>query len=246
MNLLRAFAYSFRDIFRGRVFALLFLPGLGAFILWATLAIVFWDSIFSLSQNLGFEYLKLNQLPTWVIDWFALTPERITKMITLLVVGLCLVPLIILSSLLVSSLFAMPVVNSLVAQQYPDIPARADTRFVSSVKNSIWVSFIYLVLWIGTIPLWIVPGMTVAIPLALNGYMAYRIYAFDCLAPYATDRELRILMGRKKVDFLLLGFIISASLILPLMLFVMPIYSGLCFSHLAMMEIRSLRQQHKA
>ncbi len=244
MNLFKALVFSLKDLIRGSILALVFLPGLGAVLFWVTLAAVFWNPIFDFTSGLGFEYLKLNQIPQWVIDFLSLTPERIAKLITLIIVGLSLVPLIILTSLVISSIFVMPVVDRVVSEQFPDIVAHGKDRFVSSVRNSIWASLIYVLLWIGTIPLWIVPGLTVAIPLALNGYINYRIYTYDCLSPYATQEEIQILLSRRRVDFLLLGFIMSTTLILPLMIFIMPIYSGLCFSRLCFLELRDLRAQN--
>lgn len=243
MNLFKALFYSIKDLIRGSILALLFLPGLASVFFWVTLAVVFWNPIFDFTSGLGFEYLKLNQIPQWVIDFLSLTPERIAQLITLIVVGLSLVPLVILTCLVVSSLFVMPIVDRIVSEQFPDIVSHGRHQFVSSVKNSIFASAIYVLLWIGTIPLWIVPGLTVAIPLALNGYINYRIYTYDCLAPYATKEEIHQLLSRKRVDFLLLGFIMSATLVLPLMIFIMPIYSGLCFSRLCFLELRDLRAQ---
>jgi hypothetical protein len=246
INLLKAILFSVRDMFRLRVLLFLFIPALASMILWGGLVWYFWNSLVAVAGHMVGSFFDVNTVPIWMKELLDFTPEKLAEILNIIMAIMMVVPVMILTSLCITSIFAMPMVDSIVSKEFPHLIKQNSVSFQASTRNLIISCLIYFCLWIATLPFWMVPGLGIAIPMVLNGYLNYRIFAFDCMAPYASERELKILMGRKRIDFMLLGVLIAAlMLILPLNL-ILPLYAGFCFSRYSMMEVEKLREKLKA
>jgi CysZ protein len=219
----------------------LFVPPLISLVLWGVLGYLFWDQLLAFSQFFGEKFLFVQKIPPWMMEWFAVTPKSVTEALAAVLAILLILPMTILTSMLITSIVVMPIVLRYVARQFPKLEKRGHNAVVSSTKNLIFSSIIYLVLWVVSLPFWMIPGLGVALPLLLNGYLNYRLFAFDALADFATPREIQLLLGRKKVDFLLLGVMTSTLVLVPPLFFILPIYSSLSFARYALLELSELR-----
>jgi hypothetical protein len=237
-----ALGRSFLDLFHWRMLLLLFLPPIGSLVLWGVLGYVFWAQLLAFSQFFGQKFLFIQDIPPWLMDWFSLTPASVTTALAGVLALLLILPLAVLTSMLITSIVAMPVVLRYVAGKFPNLEKRGRGAFVASTRNLIVSSVIYLVLWVLSLPFWMIPGLGVALPLLLNGYLNYRLFAFDSLADFASPREIKELLGRKRIDFLLLGVMISALFLIPPLFVILPIYSALCFARYALLELQEIRR----
>ncbi len=242
MNLIRTIFASFIDLFRQRILMLVLIPPLASLALWGVLGFLFWDQILRFSQIFAEKFLYTQQIPQWMIDWFSLTPETVATVLAVVVAVLLILPLAILTSVLVTSFLAMPVVILQVGESFPDLKKEGTGIFRASVANMVKSSVIYLILWVLTLPLWMVPGLGFAIPILLNGYLNYRLFVFDSLAEYATLKEIREILKQKRIDFLLLGVITSMMIVLPVLYLILPVYSALCFTRLSLSELEAHRK----
>lgn len=242
MNLIKIIFTSLVDLFRPRILLLVLIPPLGSLALWGLLGFLFWDQILSFSQIFGEKFLFTHQIPPWMIDWFSVTPVTVATALAIVIAILLILPLAILTSVIVTSLLAMPVVISHVGQSFPNLKKDGTGVFRASVSNMIRSSFIYLILWVGTLPLWMVPGLGFAIPILLNGYLNYRLFVFDSLAEYASAKEIHDILKNKRIDFLLLGVITSMMIVFPIFYLILPVYSALCFTRLSLMELEEHRK----
>ena len=240
-RILQALWLSILDLFHPRMLLLLLLPPVLALALWTGLGYAFWDRIMAASLFLSEKYIFSQGIPPWLIDWFSLTPASVAQAFALVISFFLLIPLIFLTSLLITSIFAMPLVLRHMGKSFPDLEKRGSSVLVASTQNLLKASVIYGGLWVASLPLWMIPGLGVALPLLLNGYLNYRLFAFDSLGDFASTRELKLLLHRKRIDFLLLGVIISALLLIPPLFFILPIYSALCFARFSLLELEALR-----
>lgn len=242
MNIVKALLRSLLDLVHPRMLLLLLIPPLIALVVWGGLGVLFWDRLLEFSHVFSQKFLFTKEMPAWMIEWFAVTPESVAKGLAIVVSILLILPLTILTSMLITSLVVMPVVLKYLGRSFPDLQKRGSGVFVASIKNLIVSSLIYILLWVLSLPFWMIPGLGVALPLLLNGYLTYRIFVFDILGDYASVREIKVLSGRKRVDFLILGVIVSAMVLIPPLFLILPIYSALCFSRYTLLELQELRK----
>lgn len=244
IRIFQALGRSFLDLFHPKMLMLLFLPPVGSLILWGALGYAFWDQLLIFSQFFGEKFLFIQDIPPWMMEWFSVTPSTVTTALAGILALLLILPLAFLTSMLITSVIAMPAVLAFVARKYPEVTKRGRGTFVASTRNMIVSSILYLVLWVISLPFWMIPGLGVALPLLLNGYLNYRLFSFDSLVDHATPRELQVLLGRKRIDFLLLGVMTAALVLIPPLFIILPIYSALCFSRYALLELRDLRSRN--
>lgn len=242
MNIVKALLRSLIDLFHPKMLLLLLVPPFVALLIWGGLGVLFWDQLLQFSHIFSQKFLFTQEIPAWMIEWFSVTPESVAKGLAIVVSILLILPMTILTSMLITSLVVMPVVLKYLQKFFPELQKRGSGVFVASIKNLIISSVIYIVLWVMSLPLWMIPGLSVALPLLLNGYLTYRIFVFDILSDYASLREIKVLSGRKRVDFMILGVIVSSMVLFPPLFFILPIYSALCFSRYTLLELQELRK----
>lgn len=244
IRMLHVLFRSFLDLFRPRMLMLLFLPPIAALLFWGLFAYFFWDQLLVFSQFFSQRFLFTQEIPPWLIEWFSVTPEGVATFLAGMMAIALVIPLTFLTSVLLTSVLVMPVVLQYMGKVLPEIEKKGSSMLIASTGNLIKASLIYLVLWVLTLPLWAIPGMSFAIPLLLNGYLNYRLFVFDSLGDYASPEEIQSLLRKKKIDFLLMGVIVSALLLFPPLFFIVPIYSALCFARLTLLELQEFRQEH--
>lgn len=241
IRIFQALGRSLLDLFHYKMLLLLFVPPMLSLVLWGSLGYAFWDRLLVFSQFFGEKFLFVQDIPPWMMEWFSVTPSSVTTALAWVIAILLILPLVLLTSMLVTSVVVMPIVLTYVAGSFPNLEKKGRGAFVASTRNMIVSSLIYLGLWMISLPFWMIPGLGVALPLLLNGYLNYRLFAFDSLADFASPREMQVMLGRKRVDFMLLGVITSALVLLPPLFFILPIYSALCFARYALLELRESR-----
>ncbi|PIS10901.1 MAG: hypothetical protein COT73_06790 [Bdellovibrio sp. CG10_big_fil_rev_8_21_14_0_10_47_8] len=243
MGAIQALGRSFLDLFRPRILLLMLVPPVGALIFWGGLAYLFWDQILLFTQAFGERFLFSHEYPSWLMNWFAVTPTSVTTALAVALAILFLIPLVVVTALLVTSFLAMPLVVAMIAKDFPGLERKGQAQIRGSVKNLVRATLVYLVLWVVTMPLWVVPGLGFALPLMLNGYLNYRLFTFDALAEHASPQELEAVVKLKRIDLLLLGVVVSALVLFPPMFFILPIYGALVFTRFSLTQLANYRAQ---
>ncbi len=241
MNALHALGRGFLDLFRLKIILLLFVPPVLSFLFWAGLAYSFWTEILSFSQAYSDRFLFSAEIPQWILQWLEVTPVGVATALAATVAVLLIIPLGLVTAMALTSMMAMPVVLSLMGERFGNMERKGRVYFSSTLKNIFFSSFIYLFLWALTLPLWLVPGLGFALPLILNGYLNYRLFTFDALADYADKNEIETLMKEYRLDFLLLGVVLSIPLLFLVFYFITPVYSALVFSRYSLMKLEQQR-----
>ncbi len=130
-----------------------------------------------------------------------------------------LLPVMILTALIFVGTLAMPAISRHVAgKQYPNLTRHHG----GSLWGTLWIStlslFIFIFLWIATLPLSVVPPLTFLIHPALWGWLTYRVMAYDALAEHATSEERRLLMHAHRWPLLLIGVTVGVLGTVPTLL----------------------------
>ena len=84
-------------------------------------------------------------------------------------------------------------------------------------------------------------GIAATVFSLINGYINFRLFAYDALSEHSTKDEIAKFMKSKRLDFLILGILTSALLLFPPLFLVVPLYTALCFTRFAFAELIQFR-----
>lgn len=226
-----AFGKAGRDLLRGEVIWHLLWPPLAAALLWGIVGIAFW------SQGLTMMTELLPQLPwggwEWVAHWAA----------TFLLLA-AFATLVYLTALLLVAVVALPYLLAIVAaRDYPDLARHGEHAFSRGLFNTLAAGAIFLVGGLLSLPLLLLPGVILVLPLLWTAWLNQRTFRVDALVEHATAAELRQLIAERKPAFYLAG--IGGALLahVPLLQLLAPTYTALVFIHLG---LNALREQRRA
>jgi hypothetical protein len=183
-----------------------------------------------------FEQYSLFQTVGATLDAWGLSAVR-TVMVPLLAMWL-LLPLMILSALVLVVTLAMPAIARHVASHnYPQLEMRQGGSFAGSVWVSLSSSLLFLVIWLVTLPLNLVPLFALFIQPLLWGWLTSRVMAYDALADFADHEERRALLGRLRWPLLTIGVATGSLGAVPGLLWLGGVISVILFPVLAALAI---------
>jgi uncharacterized protein involved in cysteine biosynthesis len=235
MTILDAFARALRDVTQPRVLAVLFLPMLTAVLLWTVLAWAFWEPWTQALRGL-FEGTAVG---SWIVERGA--SWVLTSLTAVLVIAV-LLPLVLITAIIVTELVAMPVIVSVVARDYPGLVRRSGGSMVGSLSNAVRAIVLFILLWIGTLPLWLTGFGAVILPALNSAYLNQRLFRYDALAEHASREEYTALVRHSKGRLYLLGLLLAGLYYVPLVNLVAPVFSGLAFTHFCLGELAVFRR----
>ena len=243
------------------------LPFLLAGILWAFLIGWGWElTVNALQQWLGSLSLSswLNQV-LQQLGWAEGTFQW-QKFLAPMLLGLLILPLLAMTVVSITGLIAAPLVARYVARHhYPQLELTGGLRFLPGLWHSLLVTLVFFLLWVALLPLWLIPGLGLLLPLILWGWLTYRILFFDVLSDYASIEEIRILSLRHRWSLWALGLGLAALSVLPALVWIggmavfvfapflallmlwlyvlILVYSALVFAHYGFYLLTQLRRQ---
>ncbi|MGB0129937.1 MAG: EI24 domain-containing protein [Rhodocyclaceae bacterium] len=238
-EVLGAFGRALRSLSRPSMFWHLIWPTLAAIVVWAVLGWLYWEPV-----------------STTMLEWFHRWPwlEGIMNSTQFLSVAalatahvflaLLFVPLVYATALMLVALVALPLMLERVgATEYPDLERRKGGTLAGSVVNALWAFIVYLLAWLVTLPLWLIPGFGLVAPVVLAAYLSQRAYRYDALMEHADATELQTVVERERSGLWMVGVISGLLAYVPLLNLVVPAYSGLTFVHYCLGSLRRLRGQ---
>lgn len=204
-------------------------PPLLAFVAWVGVAWVVW------AQMAGW---LIGQLPDWSwLNW--LGPYLVH-----VVLALAFAPLIYATALLLVAVVALPRMMAIVARRdYPDVTryGSAAAAFWGSLSNTVAAGAIFVLGWLVTLPLLLVPGGLLVLPLLWSAWLNQRTFRYDVLAEHATAEERAKLIGQARGRFRVAGFASALAAHIPLVNLLAPAFGALLFTHLGLSALRQLR-----
>ena len=130
-----------------------------------------------------------------------------------------LLPLMIVTALGFVAVLAMPAVARHVGhRRYPGLEKKGEGGFFGSVWTSLSSLAIFILLWIVTLPLALIPPLTLLIQPLLWGWLTYRVMAYDALADHATEEERCAILREHRLPLLAIGVVTGALSAAPTVL----------------------------
>ncbi len=184
---------------------------LWGFILWVYLQEIFnWLQAYFV-QNDGF------LVAGSVLAWVGL--GALKTVVVPLVAMWVLLPLMIMTALLFVGTIAMPaIVRHVGRRRYGELEQRKGGTLAGSLWTSSSSFAIFLVVWIATLPLSLIPPLTFVIQPLLWGWLTYRVMAYDALADHADAEERIAILKKHRWQLLAIGVITGAMGAAPMLL----------------------------
>ena len=146
------------------------------------------------------------------------------------------------TAMLLAAIFIVPLlVNEIGAREYPDVARMGEDSVVASTGNSLIAATGFLVGWIGTLPLWLIPGMALVLPIYWLAWLNRRTFAYDALAAHATRSEWKTLFEKHRGNMLLLGVLLGLLAHVPFVGLLVPAFAALAYVHYGLEALRRER-----
>jgi hypothetical protein len=234
MEVFAAFTKALRDLTRADVLWQAIWPPLAALILWIAVAVAVWAHGVALMARM---VSMVPQLPwsgwEWVAHWAA---------VFLLLAAFA--SLVYSTAILLVAVFALPrLVNLVAARDYPDLGRHGENVFWGSLGNTLAAGSIFVVGCFVMLPLLLVPGALLVLPLLWGSWLNQRTFRFDALAEHATRSEMQRLACENRGRFYVAGLGTAAVAHVPLANLLAPAFTALVFVHLGLAMLRRQRQE---
>jgi len=233
--ILAALSRAFSDLFRFRVLWIMVWPILAAVMLWLILGITF-SSLFS-----GWIASALTAIgiQSWLEGlepgWAAYTIQAIVYLILFL-------PLVFITALIMTALFAMPALIHLVGDRdYPQLKRENGGSAVGSLINVLLAMPIFIATWLITFPLWFA-GAGAILPFFAAAYLNQRLFRYDALAEHATIEEMSVIFFIYRTSLWGLGLLTGLVQFIPFVNVFAPILTALAFIHFCLARLAELRR----
>ena len=223
---------SFTTLGRGRVWLYMIVPALLALLVMIGLA---W---LALEQLVA---VFLEQPPmSWVTAWGALW---LAHLLAALGGWLVILSATYLVARVLTAVIVLPLLlNHLAEVDYPELARMGADSFVAASWNSVWAAVLFIAGWLLTLPLWLIPGFGLVLPLFWMAWLNRRTFAYDALSAHASDAEWRELRRQQAMPLLGLGLVMALLTYVPFVGMFAPSLAALAYIHYCLEALRRLRQ----
>ncbi len=208
---------------------------LGSIVLWSVLAWLFWEPWTSIVT----ETMRSTTVAGWLQQWSAVWVVDYTAVF---VVVVSILPAIFVTALVITEIIAMPVIVKFVGERYfPALRREAGGTLTGGLLNTVAGITLFAVLWVVTLPLWLTGVGAVLVPLLNSAWLNQCVFRYDALSEHASADEMREITRASRCDLFLLGILLSLLLYVPLFNLLVPVLSGLAFTHFCLARLQAAR-----
>ena len=202
-DLLRSLGKATASALHPRMLWLTFVPFLLAGAGWGLFFWFTWQSLVDTARG--------SLVSSWVgaslyhaLDWTGFASLH-AVLAPLLVIVLS-IPLIVTTVLLLIATISMPmVVRYLSTRRFAALEQRRGGTWYGSLAHTLVTTIVCIVLFVVTLPLWLIPPLFAVIPPLLWGWLTYRVMTYDALALHASAQERRALIRRHRGPLFVIG-----------------------------------------
>ena len=217
---------------RGRVWLYMLGPALLALLAMIVLAVF-------LLQHLITTLIEQPPM-SWIVAWGAFW---LAKLLAVLGGWVVILAATYLVAMLLSAIIILPLLlDHLSETDYPDLARMGSDSVVEGAWNSTWSAVLFIVGWLLTLPLWMIPGLGLILPFFWMAWLNRRTFTFDALAVHATEQEWRELRRQKATPLLGLGLVMALLAYVPFVGLLAPSLAALAYVHYCLEALRGLRQ----
>ncbi|MCB1927049.1 MAG: EI24 domain-containing protein [Rhodocyclaceae bacterium] len=235
---IQALVRAFRSLTRGDVIWHLVWPGLASLAIWAIMATMFWGSLVGgvMGWLDGWDWLG-----SWMSD--SELGAGFIMVLVHIVIGLLLLPLVYVTAALIVAAVSLPMMlEKVAATDYADIEQRAGGTQVGSVTNALRAGALFVVAMLLSLPLWLIPGLGLLIPLLLTAWLNREAFRYDALMMHADRDEMKLVPQKNASGLMMLGVGCAALGYVPVLNLFAPAFCGLAFVHYLLEALQQHRQ----
>lgn len=200
-----------------------------------------WDPVTAWLQRTVSDWAVVAQVDEWLI---AAGLVSLKLWLVPLAAVAILLPVAGILGLAIAAVCVMPMVlNHLEARDYAGLKRQGRHGLAVGMWNAIWVTTVFALGWLVTLPLWLLPPMALVLPVFWWAFAFSRMMRVDALVEHASPAERRLLEQRHNAGFWTLGFILALGNLLPPAWLVLPVFSALVFAHYGLDALARLRQE---
>jgi len=230
-DVMLALARTFASLKSGRVWLYVLTPALLSLLV--SIGLAFWGLGAFVQWLLA--YPPMTWLAAWGLLWLATFLAYLGGWMAIFAIAY------LLASLLAAIVIMPLILKHLSASDYRDVAAMGKDSFVAAAMNSLLASLVFILAWLATIPLWLIPGLSLLLPLLLMAWLNRRTFAYDALSMHASDAEWRDMRRQHKTTFFMLGLTMALLAHVPLIGLLVPALAALAFVHFGLEALRRSR-----
>lgn len=230
-DVMQAIARTLANLRYGKIWVYVLTPALFSLLLSIGLAI--WALGWMVQEMMAWPPMTL--LVGWGLVWLA-------HILAYLGGWMAIFAAAYLTASLLAAIVIMPLMlKFLSATEYRDLAPMGKDSFIAAAVNSVGASILFVLAWVLTIPLWLIPGFSLLVPLLLMGWLNRRTFAYDALSLHATPEEWRTFQQQHKLPLFMLGMTMALLAHIPLLGLLVPALAALSFVHYGLEALRRSR-----
>ena len=235
--IIKATASAFRDLMRLKIAWIIIWPILVSILFWLIIGFIFQNSFSEMIL------LVLNEIG--IGEWLQnMESGWITSAIQSMIHIILFIPLVIITTLLITTIFIMPALVKLVAERsFPELKREYGGTLGGSIINAILASGIFILLWVITMPLWAV-GAGIIVPFVAAAFMNQQLFRYDALSEHASKQEIKTICASNRYSLWGLGLLAGLFQFIPILNLLAPIFTALAFIHFGLEHLKLLRAEN--
>lgn len=234
----KAIVSAFRDLMRFKIAWIIVWPILAATFFWFAIGYFFWDNFSELTYQ-AFSEMGIGEwLKNIESDWVAVSIQSLLHIVIF-------IPLIIMTTLVITTIFVMPALIKLVANRnYPELKREHGGSISGSIINAMLATGIFILMWIITLPLWTI-GAGIIIPFVAAAFMNQQLFRYDALSEHASKQEIKTVCASNRFSLWGLGLLTGFMQFVPVLNLLAPIFTALAFIHFGLAHLKLLRAENE-
>ena len=214
-----------------RIWRLVLAPAVASLALWLGLTFVVLDTLVA-------RFMDLPPM-TWLTGWGAIW---LAKFFAVIGGWLVILAAAYVTAMLLAAIFVLPVLLRILGDRdYADVARLGKDSIVASVGNSLFATTGFVAGWLLTLPLWLIPGFGLVLPLLWMAWLTRRIFAYDASCVHASDVEWQRLKREHRGPLLWLGVVMGLLGHVPLIGLLTPTVAALAYIHYCLNALRQMR-----
>lgn len=244
MNVLASLGFGLVNVFHPRMIWLMIWPMLVSLAVWVTVAFFLWSRLAVWIAEV------LKQWAAPIAGWAPFDLGTAATFIANFMLLVLFFPLVYLTALFLLGIFGMDKMVDHVAAQMSPSPER---RRGGGAAGSIWNGIVSLtgivLLFLVSLPLWLVPPLGPIAVLAILSWVNQRLLRYDAVSQHADKGEMHRLFRERRGGLYSLGLLLALAGYIPFLNLLAPVVFGLAFIRYllgALIELRYESNPNKA
>jgi hypothetical protein len=236
MSIVGSLLYGLANLLHPRMLWLMVWPMLVSLALWGSVAIVLWTRVAMWLAELLQRWLEP------AAGFVRFDFGSATLIAANVVLFLLFVPLVYLTALFILGIFGMQkMVDHVAERSFPTLERRHGGGLAGSIWNAVVTLGGMMLLFILTLPLWLLPPLWPLIPLVIFAWVNQRLLRYDALAEHADRLEMQRIFRDRRRALYIMGFLLALLAYVPFVGFVGPVMFGLAFIRYLLGALQELR-----